>query len=517
MPRADAHTATPRPGPASTPAFPAWHGLALLGAVFALALANVLDFSARVANPVVTEDAWYYMDVFVAKDLAGELTWRDFFLKRDAADHSQPLHRLLLWTLLHAFDLDFWFEGLAGIAMLALCVLVLLQVALDGRPCTLPDAAIAALIPLILCSLNAQEIYFWPLVGLFYLVLPFALLVFVGAARAWSPLALSASALGMMVAMDGAGLLAGIAAACALLLAGARRGTLRRALPRAAAILGACIAYKVAYYAVMPPVPPPVRDAGTAFAALRDGLGDAWRWFVIPAAASIAHWDHFARWYGDDAQRMVNLVGAGVLVLHGAFWWSVLRARAEDPRTTVAVALMLFAYAMVAGVLLGRVPHLGVDYLWQHRYITGYQLANVALVLQWLALRGRRAPPAASTMPRDWLAPALTLGGFLLLQGELSWIADAQAPYIREYNANMAATLRCLAAHPQAEAVACQPNHQVCSWPVATRARLVGLLVEHRLNVFSPAVQARHRLVPDPAGSDLCLPRPDPQPVQGNP
>jgi hypothetical protein len=67
------------------PYFPRWYAFALIAAVFLLAAATAFDYAGRVANPVVTADAWYFLDVFVAPDVNGELTWRDFFLKRDTA------------------------------------------------------------------------------------------------------------------------------------------------------------------------------------------------------------------------------------------------------------------------------------------------------------------------------------------------------------------------------------------------------------------------------------------------
>jgi hypothetical protein len=491
---------------ANTDRAPAWHGVALLSAVFLLTFAGALDFSMRVANPVVTEDAWYFMDVFVARDLAGELTWNDFFLKRDTADHSQPLHRLLLWANTHWFGLDFWYEGIASILMLAVCILMLLRIARRGASPDLGDAAIAALIPLLLFSLNSQEVYFWPLVGLFYLVLPFALLAFTTAAAGRRLPVVALAVACMMITMDGAGLLAGLAIALALILAGLRGRAWSKVLPTAAVILGTCVLYKLIYYTVMPPVAPAAAlSLGETFHALTNGLDTAWKWFVIPAAASLAHWDHFVRWYGDDALRMTVIVGSGVLALHLGFWVSVLRGDARDDRTVTAVALMLFAYAMVAGVLLGRVPRLGVDYLWQHRYITGYQLANVALVLQWLAVRASRRATGTSKATWSDIGPLAVFAGVAMLQVQLTTIADRQAPYIREYSANMAITLHCLGAHRTTGQVICQPNHQVCSWSTDTRARLVGLLVDHQLNVFSPEFQRRHGMAPDPARADVCL------------
>jgi hypothetical protein len=483
-----------------------WFGIALLALVSFVAFGNALHYSSIVANPVISQDAWYMLDALVSKDLGDELTLRDFFSKRDATDHSQPLHRLLLLANLHAVDLDFWFEGLLGVLLAALCAVLLIALALDRQRLTVGAAAIIALIPLTLFSLNAQENYFWSLVGLFYLTLPLTLALFWIGARGKPPFAIGLMTLLVMVVMDGAGLLAAMALLGTLLIAGCRAQRWRSLWPSGLAIVTAVVLYRIAYDTLMPPVPTGAGvDFDAALSAVFATAHSAWFSVSAPPAAALAHRDHFAVWFGADAPWAIGATATVVLALHGAFWVSVVRRPLNDPRSFLAVALMLWAYAMVAGIVFARIPRFGIDYLWQHRYINGYQLATIALVLQWLAVRATRTPTTRFRRVSHGLLPTLALIGFGWLQYQLSTIAYTSSQYIAEFNVNMASNLYCLANHPREPNPHCVPHHAVCGWGTDTRARLVGLLVEHQLNVFSPVFQERHGMSPEKADLGFCL------------
>jgi hypothetical protein len=483
-----------------------WFGAVLLGTVFITCFGIALGFSASVANPVIFEDGWYFVATFVVRDMQNELTWLDFFLKRSTDDHAQPLHRLLLFANTHWFGLDFWYEGIAAVALQVLCALMLLSIALRRRPPDIGEAAIAALIPLTLLSLNSLENYTWSLVGLFYLALPFALLTFAVAASGRGKPIVAVATLSMMVALDGAGLLAGLAISIALLLSGVLGRAWRQVLPLAGTVLATCVAYKAGYDLLVPDIPR-ASDLGVleTLGLLAGDAENAWKWFIIPAVGSIAHGEHFWRWFGEHAWTVGISVGVIVLALHAAFWISVWRSKSPDDRTVIAVALMLFAYAMVAGVLVGRVPRFDVDYLWQHRYVNGYQLANVAMAMQWLVYRERRSVQPAQAVAPAWIAPALVFAVAVALQFELGANAYRMIPDIRARHAQLAATVHCLSQHKQAASVTCDRTLQVCNWPADVRSHLIAVLEEQQLNVFSPDFQRRHGMGFDPDLAEICL------------
>jgi hypothetical protein len=206
------------------------------------------------------------------------------------------------------------------------------------------------------------------------------------------------------------------------------------------------------------------------------------------------------------AHRAVDAVGALSLVLHLAFWLAAWRSLPGSFLSAFACMLMLYVYGMWAGVMLGRVPQLGVDYLWQHRYVAFFQLANVALALQWLAsARAGRTGAVARPGTPVLLASLAVLACVATLQVALSTRAWESAPHLRIFQQHSASALFCLSTHAPIDDLECRGEHVVCGWGPEVRRRLVGLLAEESLNVFSPEVQARYGFVPDPARDMDCV------------
>ncbi|MCE3003015.1 MAG: hypothetical protein LW860_10005 [Xanthomonadaceae bacterium] len=485
--------------------------LAILG--FA-AMLDAWRLTARTANPVIMADAWYFIDVFVEPQVEGHLAWRDFFAKREATDHSQPLHKAWLAANVRWFGLDFRLDALVAFGGLVLCTLGLLAVGLAarrGRP-GIGDVVVLAAIPLLMFSLNSHEIYDWPLVTQYYLGLPFVLLLFAACARDAPGGATSvfAAALAALVVLDGGGVLAAIAACAGLLLRSAARRQWRVGGVRVGAIVAAFAAYKLAWALLMPPLPPSA--AGGLFEALRGLPSDFASWWsmvAIAATSSLVHIDHLRDWAHapEAALRWVSVIGAAMLVLHAAFWVAARRTLREGVAGAFACMLMLYVYGMWAGIVLGRVPVFGVDYLWQARYVAFFQLAIVALALQWLA----SAPPAggdgAPRRGRLALASGVVLTLLLgALQVPIAARTWARPQYLPDHYARSASALYCIAAHPGRADLVCPPEHAVCGWSPEVRDRLVAVLVRHQLNAFSPAFQSRHGLHPDPVVDRGCVP-----------
>lgn len=480
-------------------------GRGVVAAVLVAALANALLFTMRVANPVITEDAWYFLNAFVQKDLNGQLTARDFFIKREPADHSQPVHKVITLINARSFELDFWFEGMLGAGALGFCVLILIRMARAGvvEPVTLPEAAILALMPLAAMSLNSHEIYAWPLVTLFYVVFPTALLMLWVAARRRSLLALAGATALCLISMDGGGVLVAVALVGALVGERFRGASWSDVAPRMAVLAATVVTYKLLYAALGPVVPPAQMSVAESMTKLMAELSQSPKWLFVPAAASLVHADHLADWFGGSARAPSLVLGGVVLVAHGWFWRSVLKTPAGQATTLIASALMLLMYGTVAGVVVGRVPLFGSGYLWSHRYVVFYQLGTVALAMQWLVSRRQGGVTSQNFMHR--FAPAGVLALMLLLQAALSRDAWKHAANIRHYSNSLAENVFCMAAHPEAEQVTCLPNHQVCGWAPDVRRALVNVLKERHLNVFSSAVQARHSLAPSAETPDRCV------------
>lgn len=495
-------------------------GWTAIGLLTALAMLNAWRFSEWVANPVIHSDGWYFLDAFVDPWVRGELDWRHFFAKRDASDHAQPLHRLVLWWELEHGDLDFALEARLGLLGLGLCVALLVFMCWRHlrRESQSSRSWLAllpvALLPWFALSLNSHETYYWSLVMFFHLsLLPALLLMAVvsetmaAEGRIWPSrgrlVLVFALALLVQPALDGAALLVVAALLPTCVWAAYRWQRARAALQVGACLLAAALVFRFAYAALMPAVGE--GSAGgvlQAAAYLLAHAGEAWKWLVIPASASVLHPDHLPFWFSEqNVPRAQWALALLVLGLHAAFWWSQLRDRRPAPLSLLAMSLMLLSYGLVAGILRSRVPSMGSDYLLQVRYVTFYQLANLALLLQCVVVSARI----------DWRSQRPLLAGLALLLaggGMLQWAIGARAweqgQYIHAYGLNMAGNVHCLGLNPRIESPICQPGNAVCEVPADRRQQLLTLLRTRHLNVFAPAFVERHGLA-ESLQSTSCL------------
>src|SRR5690606_29773373 len=112
---------------------------------------------------------------------------------------------------------------------------------------------------------------------------------------------------------------------------------------------------------------------GARIAGLSAQWRDAWQWLATPLTGGLASAPAL-RWLAGDSGWLAARIALAALVAaaHVGFWWRALR---ERPGATwfLAVALMLLFYAMVAGVLFGRVFVRGAGFLDQGRYAVFYQ------------------------------------------------------------------------------------------------------------------------------------------------
>ena len=508
--------------------------------VLALSWANAARFSAWVANPLAHADSWYFVDAFLEPWDAGELSWREFFVKRGQDDHAQPLHRLaLLWNA-ETQSLDFAFEARIGLAGLSACLLLLLGLSLLHlraagvrlRALSVPLALSLALLPAAAFSLNSHEIYYWSLVAFFYVsLLPaLGLMAWVcwqsiaparpaeGApAKApqrpavhWLQLMLSwlLTVLGcivVQVALDGAGMLV-VAALLAVLFASVLLGSSwRRCAGLGMALLIGLVAYRWTYAALFPDIG--AGAGGGAWAAVQVLLqrwDEAVQWLLLPAGSALVHPTHLQIWFPDGGAIALQWFSGSIgLVLHAAFWISWWRQRAHVPLARFAAALMLLSYGMVLGILLSRVPQFGTDYLLQMRYIAFYQLATIAMILQMLVVLSRRTDTGVKARRSQVLVFVLAFA-FFGLQYALTERAWQHGVHIRQYSLSMARNLLCLADHPGLQTPQCVPGLGACDYPMDVRERLLGLLEHRQLNLFAPGFLETHDMQ-SAAGATTCL------------
>ena len=462
----------------------------LVGLCTALAI-NALAFAASTAIPLPAADAWHFLDTFVRKALQGDLQLVDFFAQRGPGDHSQPLHRLVLLGHLGMFDLDFRIEALVGIVLgVATCSLLsIMLVRANGQRNAVTFLGAAAIFAVGL-SLNATNVYTWSLVSLIWISLLLGVLYWMLAAL---PLrngqyvaSMTLATFAMALALDELAFPTFAAAVAALMF----RDGLRRPHRSLLLLLGGGVGLVAARWSIHQMATGAADAAGAGrFSQLIDVLlgPESWRLLVGPLSDSLIHQEHLVAWFPSSSRGVQIAIALVLGVLHLAFWWHVFvsRERVRDTVFVIAVSMMLFFYASIAGIALSRVTEFGIEYVHQPRYTAVYQLNVIALILMFAG--ATRRPNAEGTWTGRMKGAVLVfLVAVLALQWPLTHRAWTNAKYIRNYGQEAAVALAKLGADPGIQpAPECPSILTVCSQPPAVRARILGLLMDNRLSIYS--------------------------------
>ena len=492
-----------------------WKKAFFIGAL-ALVCANALLYTARQANPLVMSDEWVYLDSFVRKAAASDLTLFDFFAKRSGMDHANPLRRLVLLMHYEWFDLDYSVQGLVGILFAFANLAVLWRIAAPrdagsrGAPWFLAGfLAIAA----VYLSLNSGMIYTWPLMTMAFSNQFFVLLCILQAWKANNDasrrpaLVLFGAAFAMNVVADDTALLASIAMMGATLV-WRMHGLDRRESAASAAksvalpMLAAYMAYKAMYFLVTRGayIAAPLSDRlsmSNKLAQLAQHPAEMLVALHVPFVASLVQRTQFNRLFGPESHAAEWVLAIMVACAHAWYWW-----RAGTRRTGragfAAIALMLYSYGCVAAILIGRASVYGAHYFWQPRYVFLYQLSIVALLLMAIDAASLARVPAVAMRAAPLARKAVVAFAciLMLLQCRLSAWTWQGIGYSDGFQRKLARQIGELAAHPDKNPEKCVPALILCRYPPGQRAELLRFLQDNQLNVFSPAFQARHGLFP---------------------
>ncbi|MDO5611383.1 MAG: hypothetical protein Q4G62_11550 [Pseudomonadota bacterium] len=482
----------------------------LIGVLIALvASINALRFSSQAATPLVQADAWFFVEHFVSKYLDGTLTFSDLFIQRGAGDHAQPLQKLILLWHTHYFGMDFRIEGIIGtLAGIVFCCLIALPLALrnaaDKHTAALQSVLIGMLFALAL-SLNATNIYTWPLVTLGFVVLAAAaglifLMLGTRVGRHPAITLVLAFVLGMLT--DEQGVIFATALVIGMLLFDPR--SLRARVHSSIAIMLGIIASRLlfAWLAQRHDISSEALEAGAPLADLLK-LPDVLNAAGIPLGDSLlhrAHWDQagphqpWLRW-GSIAIAAI---------MHLWVWLSLLRLRLQgrrDIRLVMVVALMLTSYAILLGIVVNRVGQFGWDYLHQPRYVFYYQLSWLAALILMHQRLGDSPQRPALTSPL-WIAAIIMTLVLAGVQVHVSRKAWQMAPYLADYWSNAAIKMEEIRVDPQARTDNCPDILTACHYAPEHRIQVIGLLAEHRLNIYSPEFQQRNTWLSPPADGE---------------
>lgn len=478
-------------------------GLCVGTLIAGCAILNAWTFSSVASGPLLQADAWYFLDVFVSKYLEGSLRFWDLFVQRGGSDHAQPLQKLILLFHTRYFDMDFRIEGLLGTGLgIAWCAVLAVAAWMaqqrDGRP-PASASAVMALVFVLGLSINSTNVFTWSLVTLIYVTLFAATLYFlaalriVGSRHVWwmAPLGLLQGLL-----IDEVAIIVFVASIIAIgLFSPASR---HNKIVAAVAALTGLLAARVILYIVSSRGLEPAASSGRSLVDVLFSV-DAIRGAMIPLSDGLIHAEHLQRSFPETSGAVMAGLALLVGLLHVYFWVVALASARSGRRSgvlAIAVFLMLTSYALIAGIVVGRVSTFGWSYLHQPRYVLFYQLGLIAIALLFVH-RLALSSVAPGTRPfRFEKFAVLTISLALLLVQVAVARASWQLPrHLTPYWQNASLVMQRLADDPT-NAASCPDILSVCEYPVEQRERLMGLLAEHQLNIFSPAFQLRNRLYP---------------------
>lgn len=491
-----------------------WVATFLFMAVMVMIGMNALLFASKAANPLITSDAWYFVDTMLRQIPAGTFGIDDLFAKRSGLDHSQPLKRLILLFHYRYFDLDFTIEAVVSVMVAFVNLALFWRISRSGVVSGIAEdkrsLVVFAALSAVYLSLNASMVFSWSLVTMTYTTHTFILLFMMAAWHALqdqrfrSLALLFAAALLLNMVGDIMGAVSTVAILVPVALVSWREGTLRRGLRVSGTAVLACIVYHAGYWLIGPATTGITKTARIGIAErlgqLLSQADQAWEWLVIPLSGSVAYFDQLA-WFGDHAMTVAIVLAMALAICHVWFWWQAWKGR-QNLASFVAIALMLLFYGLVAAILVTRVGTQGSGFLLQMRYTLIYQWNVVALLLMALsqhALR-RSASPAVSSQPSRQASRTIAVVAasfLLLLQVPLSLSSWGSIRYTSVFVQKMAMQMGQLADDPNTVPKDCMPILTVCNLQPADRAELMRFLRKNQLNVFSPAFRARNRLYPN--------------------
>lgn len=461
---------------------------------------NALVYTWFYTNPLVSSDAWYFLDVFVRKVVGGDLSIADFFVKRPGIDHAQPLNKLLLYFNVQIAGMDFLYEALAYLAFAIAALATIIHVVRIELPETYTRTSVRLCllaIAALFFSLSSTELYTWSLVTMYYSQHLFAVLLAWFSWRCaqtgqWKALV----ALGLVVgiSLDDSALILFGACIGALFFLGLRTGKYRAVLATSGWLVVSLVASRVLYAVVSMDTPAAAGPGlGDRLQILGSMSSDFHRWLLIPSTASVVSQNQMVYFLPESWRQWSLAIALVMLALQAWFWLAIWRARASGI-VFLAVSLMLLAYGYWAGIIYGRVPTYGTDYLLQGRYVLFYVLVPVALLLLAIERLGS-ASDENRTPYRTRNALLLSAPLFaILIQVPLSINSWNNAKYLEQYYQGMANQMFALARTPETVPPHCGPLLAVCGYPPQRRAELFQILRQHRLNLFSREFDQRHSM-----------------------
>jgi hypothetical protein len=468
--------------------------------VFSLMVLHLIAYVASAANPYVRADGWFFVTEFLIPFYRGEFDFKDLYHIRSALDHAQPMHRLLMFANAKIFSLDFRYEAVFGALF---CVLIALVICLHfiktHKLLALPKDIAIGLIVLVsvIFSLNSTTTYTWSIVALGYMTQFFIILFFIylsglviNRTDRWP--GLIALMCIMLFVGDDASMLALIVAVFALSIISLVTRD-RYYFKYLILLVATLVTYKVYSASVITMQNPGAEklDLMGVVTFYIQNWRDLFILVVTPFADSIFHKQHL-RFIGDYAGALSATIGLVIFLLHVYAWYAFFRYRLYE-KSYLPVFLMLYSYALMAGIFVYRIPGYGVEGLHQPRYVRSYQIGLWGCLWVMLSVYWHRVSVIDNgrLLRRLFLFVSVSL---LLTQLALSTHAWKGKKYELAWQDRLGSHILYYGGD-QINGVPCPEGRsplKLCKLKDKNRNKAVGFLKEKQLNVFSDRIRGAY-------------------------
>lgn len=472
--------------------------LLVLAATLCLLL-NTLYFISVAANPILRDDAWYFLASQVQPWIEQGFSWKDLFVKRDLTDHAQPLNKLFLYLNYKFLNLDFKYEAIAGFFGILFTAFLFLSIFIKrtiNQSVTLVGAGFFILAVLTLTSLNSRELYSWPLVTFSYLpfflalLLPFLAWRFLNSQLPFVSILIAA--LIFILIGDTASVIAWLSVVAALTLISISDSEISR---KRVALWIVCSAVIVAAYFIivnvsfMGGVAQP--KAHKNFSLLN--INFYIELIRIVFSSSLVHSEHLAR-AGNYQALLSWIIAIPILYFYIKHFVDIIFKRQQQGLIDLFVTFILvYATLSVTAIVVGRVPEFGISYLNQPRYVLVYQLIPFALFIKYCFLPvNRQVQVIARKITVIILLP-------LMLCTQLYFSANAYAavPWLAKWIDGQVNVISDYVNDPDIPAGNCTNfSSTICSFSEIERNELLSLSIKNQLNLFNHDFQWKHRIFP---------------------
>ena len=462
---------------------------------FALITINLIAYTFNTANPYLKSDGWYFLSQFLIPWYENGFNLTDIFVLRGHGDHGHPLHRILLYLNAQIFDLDFRLEAIFGILFLILiCWMLIEHFRRNVYNFTEDFTTTFFLICLILIvtSFNSTTVYTWSLVTLGYMIVFLNVVFFILLSKylnskKYKKLDIKLLLMGiatLLIGDDSGSLVVGIAATSLLVVA------LLKCSRNIATMSGLLVVIIILYQCFKLVAYHYLNDTGATdsfsnfFIFMLQNIKDLPNIFLVPFANGLMNETHLKEIFVAP-EIASGILGYVVILMHIFCWIYFIKNRLYN-KSYLPLFLMLYSYALIAGIIVYRVPDFGINYLHSPRYFSSYQIGFWGMILGMIMIYIHKMETT------NIKQKSIFVGVFTILLLMHIWYIDKawnHQVYIKKYNENEANRMLYLAGE-QALDMPCKKDSRVriCTMNPQERDRVLNFLKENKLNVFSERI-----------------------------